>query len=259
MKKIKIIIFLLLSFIIFKNVVYCNDEIEDLTLSRIYVEPGILEPEFSETRRYYTLLLDKNTDKLLVQATPTNENLHFEIIGNENLKEGENIITITVYSTDKSKNKVYTINALKTNTPDEYNALLNTLIIDNYPFNEDFFPEVFEYTTKDNTNDDKLEVFAYPQNQNAKVEIKNNTNLKEGENIITIKVTSPNGLATREYKIIVNKGENNKVETTQSNSNINNSTINNTTNTKGFNEFITISIIIIAILGVTIYYTSKKG
>ena len=98
---------------------------EDLTLSRIYVEPGTLEPEFSETRNYYTLLLNENITDLVVQATPTNENLKYEITGNKDLKIGENIITITVYGENNSTN-TYTINALKTNEPAKYNALLST-------------------------------------------------------------------------------------------------------------------------------------
>lgn len=260
MKKFKLILFILLSFIMFTNNIYATDENEDLTLSRIYVEPGTLTPEFSETRTYYTLVLDESTESLLIQATPTNENLQYEIKGNENLQIGENIVTITVYSSDKSKNKVYTINVLKTNNPDEYNALLGTLIVDNYTFTEDFFPEIFEYVTENSTNEDKVDVFAYPQIPDAKVEISGNTNLHDGENIITVKVTSQNGKASREYTININKGNHTSLDKTQSNTNIDNVTLsNNSTDMKGFTKFITISIILIIILIAVIIYASKKS
>lgn len=195
-KYIKLAVLVITLFITTINV-YAT---EDLTLSRIYVEPGTLEPEFSETRNYYTLLLNENITDLVVQATPTNENLKYEITGNKDLKIGENIITITVYGENNNTN-TYTINALKTNEPDKYNALLSTLIIDNYPFNEDFFSEIFNYTTKSTSKKENVDVFAYPQNPNAKVEITGNKNLKDSNNTITITVTSENGLATKTYTV----------------------------------------------------------
>lgn len=262
MKYVKILfVFILLvcCFSITQNV-YCTEEAEDLTLSRIYVEPGSLEPEFSETRDYYTLLLNPDVTSLLVQATPTNTELRYEIKGNENLKEGENIITITVFSKDNTKSKVYTINALKTDDPDKYNALLSTLIIDNYPFNEDFFPEKFNYTTKSNTTNNNVEVFAYPQNSNATVEIKGNENLKDGENLITITVTSENGLAKREYTIKIYKGnlaESNATSISSSNTDL--IDINNNSNANSeFKTFIITSIIIVIILLSIIFISKRK-
>ena len=214
---------------------YATQLSEDLTLSRIYVEPGNLEPEFSETRDYYTLLLTPDVTNLIVQATPTNENLKYEINENDNLKEGENLITITVYSKDNSKNKIYTINALKTNEPDKYNALLSTLIVDNHSFNEDFFPEKFNYTTKNSTNDNKIEIFAYPQNPNATVEIK--------------------GI---EYNIKINK-ENN-IERNINNINSSNNTFlmnNNISTNSDFKRF-TITSILITIILLLILFILKK-
>lgn len=223
---------------------------ENLTLSRIYVEPGTLEPEFSETRKYYTLLLDENVTNLLVQATPTNEDLKYEIKGNENLKIGENIITINVFGENNNTN-TYTINALKTNEPDKYNALLNTLIIDNYPFNEDFFPETFNYTTKSTSKEESVEVFAYPQNPNAKVEITRNENLKDSNNTITVTVTSENGLATRTYTVNFRKSDTiSTIENTDT-------TITSNDKTE-FYTFLITSIIIVIILIIIILIFKKK-
>jgi len=261
MKYIKILFvyILLICFFAIQHNIYATEELEDLTLSRIYVEPGNLDPEFSETRDYYTLLLNSDATNLLVQATPTNEDLKYEIKGNENLKEGENLITITVYSKDNSKNKVYTINALKTKEPDKYNALLSTLIIDNYPFNEDFFPEKFNYTTKNNTNSNTVEVFAYPQNSNAKVEITGNDNLQDGKNTITITVTSENGLAKREYNIKINKKDSAKFDIASINSNTNSFIdINDATTNSSFKTFIITSVAIVVILLFIIFKSKIK-
>lgn len=215
MKKIiyKLIIF---TFFVFpfilktRSIIYSTSTLEDLTLSRIYVEPGNLEPEFSETRKYYTLVVNENIDNVLIQATPKDSTNTYEITGNKNLKVGENIVNITVFSKDKSSSEVYTINILKTSTPDEYNALLNTLIIDNHPFNEEFFPEKFEYTInlKNNIKISDLDVFAYSQNSNAQVEI----NKDIPSNTINIKVTSENGRSDRIYTIKIKEFPNKKSE-----------------------------------------------
>lgn len=196
---------LLLFFLLIPTPIFGAELAENLNLARIYVNPGTLEPEFSETRTYYTLLLKEPVDNLIIQATPVDENLTYEIKGNDHLKQGENLITITVFSKDKERSKTYTINVLLTEDPDPYNALLNTLIVDNYSFTEEFFPEVFEYTITGATNQSEVDVFAYPQNSNASVKITGNTNLKDGENTITIDVTSQNGLAKRTYQIKLDK------------------------------------------------------
>lgn len=261
MKYMKLLfgILTLTLFSIFFTNIYATEDSENLTLSRIYVEPGNLDPEFSETRDYYTLILNPDVTNLIVQATPTNENLKYEIKGNENLQEGENIITITVYSSDNSKSKVYTINALKTDEPDKYNALLSTLIIDNYSFNEEFFPEIFNYTTKNTTSSNSVEVFAYPQNSNAKVNIKGNENLKNGKNTITVTVTSENGLAKREYNIQIEKGD----TSLQSNNEILENNINDNTtldkeNKTEFKTFVITWVIIVVILLGIIFIIKKK-
>ena len=240
-KYIKLAVLVITLFITTINV-YAT---EDLTLSRIYVEPGSLEPEFSETRNYYTLLLNENITDLVVQATPTNESLKYEITGNKDLKIGENIITITVYGENNSTN-TYTINALKTNEPAKYNALLSTLIIDNYPFNEDFFPETFNYTTKNTPKEENVEVFAYPQNPNAKVEITRNENLKDSNNTITITVTSENELATRTYTVNLTNTDLNTISDTN-----NTNTLQN--NKSEFYTFLITSSIIAIILLVIIF------
>lgn len=247
---------LILILLIFTNTIFGSKiNNHDLSLSRIYVEPGSLEPEFSPTRTYYTLILEPNTKNIVLQATPTDKTLDYEIKGNENLKEGENLITITVYSKDKSDSNTYTINALITDEPEKYNALLNTLIIDNYPFNEEFFPEVFNYTTTSLTTQNIVDVFAYPQNSNATIKISGNTNLSDSQNTITIDVTSENKLSTRQYTITINKGNTNEIsrtnEITKTISNENIKT-NNEHNSE-FKTFIITTIIIILTLVLIIF------
>lgn len=247
-----------LIFFMSKTNIYAIENDEDLTLSRIYVEPGTLEPEFSEVREYYTLVLNPDVSNLIVQATPTNTNLKYEIKGNENLNEGENIITITVFSEDNTRSKIYTINALKTNNKEEYNALLSTLIVDNYPFKEEFFPEKFNYTLKDEVRENSLEIFAYPQNENATIKIEGNENLNNSE-YITVTVTSANKLANRIYTISKNITPIQSIDNVDNLENTNESNFQKYDNKSSFKTFIITTIIIITILVIIIFTFKKKN
>lgn len=55
----------------------------------------------------------KNIDMLDIEAIATEEDATIEILGNENLQEGENIITIIVKSKDETKTITYQIKATK--------------------------------------------------------------------------------------------------------------------------------------------------
>ena len=211
MKKITLYIILVLIFIfttkIYGTQIIDNNLDQNLNLSRIYVSKGKLEPEFSSSRTYYTLNLNKEDTDLFIQVSPENSSANYEITGDKKLKEGENLITITVSSPLSDDKKTYTINALLTDDKDGYNALLSNIIIDNFSFTEDFFPEVFSYTTTGATDKEKLDVYAYPQNPDAKVNITGNTDLHDGENIINIEVISKNGLAKRNYYVKIDKSK----------------------------------------------------
>lgn len=58
----------------------------------------------------------KDVDTLDIQAIATDEDAIIEILGNENLQEGENIITIIVHSSNEENTVTYQITATKTIT-----------------------------------------------------------------------------------------------------------------------------------------------
>ncbi len=62
-----------------------------------------------------------------------------------------------------------------------------------------------EYKLDISSNITSLRILAIPENENAKVEITGNDDLKTGSNQINISVTAQNGTTKRNYKIIVYK------------------------------------------------------
>ena len=73
-----------------------------------------LQPQFKTDVYEYTVDLKENLDKLDIKALATEENANIEITGNENLQDGENVITIIVKGDTEEKSVVYQIIVNKT-------------------------------------------------------------------------------------------------------------------------------------------------
>ena len=80
-----------------------------------------LEPEFSTNIYEYTVKYIGKETKLNIETKPTNENYIIEIIGNDNLEEGENIITILV--SEKNGDNVATYQITVNKSLEDYEAI----------------------------------------------------------------------------------------------------------------------------------------
>ena len=80
-----------------------KDDTAQLALSELSIEGFTLSPEFSSSVHEYTLDITSNDiTSLNISANANVENATIEIVGNENFKIGENIITILVKSEEGS-------------------------------------------------------------------------------------------------------------------------------------------------------------
>ncbi|MBR2704597.1 MAG: cadherin-like beta sandwich domain-containing protein [Clostridia bacterium] len=175
---------------------------DDKTLKSLSIEGLELNPAFDAEITDYAVTLDKDLDKLDIKAEATSEKAKVEITGNEELKDGDNVIKITVTAEDGTT-RLYSITATKQSAAA---ATLSVLKIAGYTLNPTFSPEVKEYKlTILDANVDKLDITAETKIKDAKVEILGNSGLKDGDNIIQIKVTSPDGTKTETYKIVATK------------------------------------------------------
>ncbi len=84
----------------------------DASLSALKISPGTLMPEFSSDVTVYNARVDAATEKLVIGVETTDANASVVISGNEALREGTNIITITVTAEDGTE-CVYMVNAIK--------------------------------------------------------------------------------------------------------------------------------------------------
>lgn len=178
-----------------------NEEKSNNTnLKTLKIEGGELTPTFSSNVTEYSIKLVNHTEnEIKVTAEAEDDKSTVKIEGNKNTALGENVIVITVTAEDGTT-KIYTVTATK----EEATALgLSSLIIKDVEF-DTFNSTIFEYKI-DFENLDKLEIEAVANQEGATVEIIGNENLVDGENIITIIVTSADGSETVTYQIKANK------------------------------------------------------
>lgn len=172
-------------------------------LSKLQVNVEGLTPDFNKNKFSYTLALNEKVDSLNVTAVAEDSKAKVAISGNTDLKEGDNTISIVVTAENGTK-KTYTIIATKSADPMKSDSYLANLIIEDCELSPAFSSEIFEYDLG-KVSLEKLNIYAYPKNESAKVEIIGNETLVDGENIVKIKITSVDGTTTKEYTLKVIK------------------------------------------------------
>ncbi len=92
---------------------------EKFGLSTLTVTGLTLNPKFDVETYEYTLDLKQDLTSLQIVAKANDENATVEIVGNENLQEGENVITILVKNEGTEEVATYQIIVNKTVVPEE--------------------------------------------------------------------------------------------------------------------------------------------
>ena len=90
------------------------EETEKLGLQTLTLEGITLTPEFSSDIREYTVTLeDSNIEKIEVNAIPINSKYIVQVTGNDEIKDGENTISIIVKDEEADKSVEYKITVNK--------------------------------------------------------------------------------------------------------------------------------------------------
>lgn len=190
-----------------------SNEKNNAKLQSFRINQEGMVPEFSSDTYQYDLSVLNDVNDIEVLAIAENPNAQVEITGNTNLKDGVNTIIIKVTSEDKTQVNQYVLNVTKTSDLHLANTNLEILAIENAILNPAFDNHVTRYTTAVSNDTENLNVFTVPENEQGAVKIEGYNDLKEGENIVTVTVTAPNGITKREY--IVNAYRRNAQEEEQ--------------------------------------------
>ena len=177
-----------------------EEKSNNANLKTLAIEGVELTPAFSSEVTEYSIKLENfEATDINIIAEPEDEKSVVKVVGNTNLVVGENIITVTVTAEDGTT-KIYTITAVK----EETTAFgLSSLTIKNVEL-KDFRTEKYDYKVSFEGLD-KLEIEAIATEEGATIEILGNENLVEGENLITIIVTSADGTKSATYQIKATK------------------------------------------------------
>ena len=172
----------------------------DATLKDIIIKD--YEINFKKDKYNYELTISNEVTNLEITATPNDTKSIVKIIHNENLKVGENIITITITAEDGTICK-YIINVTRLEQKLSSDNTIKELIIENYEL--DFEPEKQKYNL---TIDDEkeLNIKVKLNDEKATYKITGNQNLKNNS-IIAITVTAEDK-SQRKYTIEITKPDN---------------------------------------------------
>lgn len=173
-------------------------------LAKLEVKLEGLTPEFKKDVTDYTIKVPNSIEKLDIIAEAEDSKSKVEISGNDKLVEGDNIVKILVTAEDGTT-RTYIITATREKTV-QSSLRLSALTIEGINIEPAFSPDIFAYTaTLSNSEINELKVNATTSDENTTIEILGNSNLQDGENVITILLKSTKTDETTTYQITVNK------------------------------------------------------
>ena len=166
----------------------------DSTLGSLSIAEGAIVPEFNKDVKEYAITVPNEVTKLNITATPTDSKATVSVTEYEELKEGENAITITVTAEDGTTKSDYVLKV----TRQRKELALQKLVIKytnqngevvEVPLTPEFVSSTYEYSIENLEYWVKaLDIEALANIEGATVEIIGADSLKEGENVITITV-----------------------------------------------------------------------
>lgn len=174
----------------------------NVNLKSLTIKDQEIIPKFDAKTLKYAVEVEEDVTDLEIKAEAEDAKATISIQGEKDLKEGENTVTISVSAEDGTV-QIYEIKVTK----GEQTVIplgLKSLKIKNTDIDTIFTNDVYEYEIEID-DVDKLEIEAEANYETASVEIKGNSNLKEGNNQITITVTSSDGQEKVTYQIKANK------------------------------------------------------
>ena len=169
---------------------------DQLKLKELVVDGYSLD--FQKDKNTYSLVLLNQEKKLKIKATALSDEIKVIISGNENLKVGENKISILLEDKEGNKN-TYTIIATKKSQV----CVVKDIKVVGYKLNFDCNQYKYSLSIKD---EDKLNIDVIPTDEAIKVNIYHNSQLKNGD---TITISVKQGDNEYQYLIKISKKEEN--------------------------------------------------
>ena len=188
-------------------------------LSGFTVANATIKPAFDKSIKDYKIYVNKDTIKqITIKPTTEQTGTTFSVsctmgcipdsnVPNKiNISMGKNVAIFTLTSEDGKNTEIYKFTIYRGETTDGSNFLAS-LNIKGFNINEEFDKNKLDYTATVSYETESIEIDALGEDENADIQIKGNENLKVGENVITITVTSAETEEKKIYNITVTRQE----------------------------------------------------
>lgn len=195
-------------------------------LSGFTVANSTIKPAFDKSIKDYKIYVNKDTIKqITIKPTTEQSGATYTVsctmgctpdssVPNKiNISMGKNIAVFTFTSEDGKNTEIYKFTIYRGETTDGSNFLAS-LNIKGFNINEEFDKNKLDYTATVSYETESIEIDALGEDENADIQIKGNENLKVGENVITITVTSAETEEKKIYNITVTREEFKEQEST---------------------------------------------
>ena len=171
-------------------------------LKSLEVEDHTFTPEFNKTTTIYYMDVDRDVNKLLINAIPEDENATVTGDGNVTLTLGVNYLQVTVTS-ETGKEKIYTLIVTRNASSNNY---LESLTVSSGTLSPEFIKTTNNYNVTVPYEVEEITLEGTKEDENATVTGLDKYILEVGQNELTIAVTAEDGKVNI-YKVIVTREE----------------------------------------------------
>lgn len=193
-------------------------------LTKLEIEGYSLTPQFDKQTINYSIDEDITASSVVIKAKAEDEKATITGDGEIELQSGENNLKINVKA-ENGLERTYFIKLnkkIEQGQPKLEELKINAIMFDGKDEEVEISPEfnknTFEYKCEVYNETTSIKLNAIAENE-SNVEITGNENLKEGNNVVTVKVMSESGEESV-YKINVYRKEKQEIGNTEENSNI---------------------------------------
>lgn len=161
----------------------------------------------------YEVMVPEKVKQVEVYATAQDAKASITGTGMKNLEKGKNTLSVVVTAEDGTT-KTYTIHVTREGAEEENTENIQerysgdglaTLKVGDLELSPKFDTGIYEYTVKYIGEEQKIEIEATATDPYYTIETTGNENLKEGENIITILISDPDGKNVATYQVMIHK------------------------------------------------------
>jgi len=174
-----------------------NNYLKSLTITNAKIN-------FNKGTLNYNIIVENNIDSISIKADPEDSKSTVTGTGNKKLNNYLNTFSIVV-TAENGTQRTYRINISRKDKDGNLGELSknnNLKSIEIKDYNLDFNPNTLKYNLSVDNTVNKLEISAIAEDSNSTVKINNVEELKVGENLIIIEVTSQSG-ETKKYELVV--------------------------------------------------------